>query len=287
MTKENLDMAYKTIAVIMTDAEGDAPALHAGMALAQHDGAHLDVHCVGVDPARFDAMPVGATAVLLEMDASAARERAENLLAVARASIPAGFDRLSLQALVISNLGLDTAVARLARYADLVVATRPYGPGQTALAVAVVEAEIFGSGAPVMLVPPAKLDLREPFRRPLVAWNETEESLRAIRLAMPMLKAAAHVDVVIIDPPSHSPERSDPGGGVCVMLSRHGIKAEVSVLANTMPRVSDILMRFAREHGNDAIVMGAYGHSRFRESLLGGATREMLGSSSIPLVMAH
>lgn len=280
-------MAYKTIAVIMTDAEGDAPALHAASALAQRDGAHLDIYCVGVDPARFDAMPVGATAVLLEMDASAARERAESLLAVARASIPSGFDRVSLQSLVISNLGLDTAVARLARYADLVVATRPYGPGQTALAVAVVEAEIFGSGAPVMLVPPAKLDLREPFRRPLVAWNETEESLRAIRLSMPVLGAAAHVDVVIIDPPSHSPERSDPGGGVCVMLSRHGIKAEVSVLANTMPRVSDILMRFAREHGNDVIVMGAYGHSRFRESLLGGATREMLGSSPIPLVMAH
>lgn len=280
-------MAYKTIAVIMTDAEGDAPALHAASALAQRDGAHLDIYCVGVDPARFDAMPVGATAVLLEMDASAARERAESLLAVARASIPSGFDRISLQSLVISNLGLDTAVARLARYADLVVATRPYGPGQTALAVAVVEAEIFGSGAPVMLVPPAKLDLREPFRRPLVAWNETEESLRAIRLSMPVLGAAAHVDVVIIDPPSHSPERSDPGGGVCVMLSRHGIKAEVSVLANTMPRVSDILMRFAREHGNDVIVMGAYGHSRFRESLLGGATREMLGSSPIPLVMAH
>lgn len=280
-------MAYKTIAVIMTDAEGDAPALHAATALAQRDGAHLDIYCVGVDPARFDAMPVGATAVLLEMDASAARERAESLLAVARASIPSGFDRVSLQSLVISNLGLDTAVSRLARYADLVVATRPYGPGQTALAVAVVEAEIFGSGAPVMLVPPAKLDLREPFRRPLVAWNETEESLRAIRLSMPVLGAAAHVDVVIIDPPSHSPERSDPGGGVCVMLSRHGIKAEVSVLANTMPRVSDILMRFAREHGNDVIVMGAYGHSRFRESLLGGATREMLGSSPIPLVMAH
>jgi nucleotide-binding universal stress UspA family protein len=280
-------MAYKTIAVIMTDAEGDAPALHAAIALAQREGAHLDIHCLGVDPARFDAMPVGATAVLLEMDASAARERAEEILAVARTHIPAGFDRVSLQALVISNLGLDTAVARLARYADLVVATRPYGPGQTALAVAVVEAEIFGSGAPVMLVPPAKLDLREPFRRPLVAWNETEESLRAVRLSLPVLEAATHVDVVIIDPPSHSPERSDPGGSLCVMLSRHGIKAEVSVLANTMPRVSDIMMRFAREHGNDVIVMGAYGHSRFRESLLGGATREMLGSAPLPLVMAH
>lgn len=285
--KGSRDMTYKTIAVIMTDAEGDAPALHAAIALAQRDGAHLDVHCIGVDPARFDAMPVGATAVLLEMDASAARERAEALLAAARATIPKEMERISIQSLVISNLGLDAVISRLARYADLVVAARPYGPGQSALAVAIVEAEIFGSGAPVMLVPPARLDMREPFRRPLVAWNETEESLRSIRLALPILSAAQHVDVVMVDPPSHSPERSDPGGSVCVMLSRHGVKAEVSVLAQTMPRVSDVLQRFAREHGNDVIVMGAYGHSRFRESLLGGATRDMLGSSPIAMVMAH
>jgi nucleotide-binding universal stress UspA family protein len=280
-------MAYKTIAVIMTDADGDAPALHAATAMALREGAHLDVHCLGVDPVRFDAMPLGATAVLLELDASAARERADALVNAARAAVPKELERASLQSLVISNLGLDAAVARLARYADLVVAARPYGQGQTALAVAIVEAELFGSGAPVMIVPPARLDLREPFRRPLVAWNETEESLAAIRRALPILQAASHVDVVIIDPPSHSFERSDPGGSICIMLARHGVKAEVSVLAQTMPRVSDVLLRFAREHGNDVIIMGAYGHSRFRESLLGGATRELLESASIPLVMAH
>jgi nucleotide-binding universal stress UspA family protein len=280
-------MAYRTIAVIMTDAAGDAPALHAALALAQRDGAHLDVHCIGVDPARFDAMPVGATAVLLEIDASAARDRADALLADAQAAIPAGLDRVSLQPLVLSNLGLDPAIARLARYADLVVATRPYGPGQSALAVAIVEAELFGSGVPVLLVPPARLDLREPFNRPLVAWNETEESLRAIRLSLPVLRQAAHVDIVAVDPPSHSAERSDPGGNLCLMLSRHGVKAEVSVLAGTMPRTSDILLRFAREHGSDVVVMGAYGHSRFRESLLGGTTRDMLEASPIPLLMAH
>ncbi len=280
-------MAYKTIAVIMTDAEGDAPALHAAIALAERDGAHLDVHCVGVDPARFDAMPVGATAVMLEIDASAARDRADALAASARAAVPAALERGAVQSLVLSNIGLDAAVSRLARYADLVVAARPYGQGQSALAVAIVEAEIFGTGAAVMIVPPARLDLREPFRRPLVAWNETEESLAAIRCALPVLQTATHVDVVMVDPPSHSPERSDPGGSVCVMLSRHGVRAEVSVLAQTMPRVSDVMLRFAREHGNDVIIMGAYGHSRFRESLIGGATREMLESSPLPLIMAH
>jgi nucleotide-binding universal stress UspA family protein len=92
---------------------------------------------------------------------------------------------------------------------------------------------------------------------------------------------------VMIDPPTHSPERSDPGGAVCLMLARHGVKAEVSILSRTLPRVSEILTRFATEHGANLIVMGAYGHSRFRESLLGGATRDMLEGTSLPLLMAH
>ena len=72
-----------------------------------------------------------------------------------------------------------------------------------------------------------------------------------------------------------------------MMLSRHGIRAEVSILARTMPRVSDVMMRFATEHGCDLIVMGAYGHSRFRESILGGATRDLLERTEVPLLMSH
>jgi nucleotide-binding universal stress UspA family protein len=71
------------------------------------------------------------------------------------------------------------------------------------------------------------------------------------------------------------------------MLSRHGVRAEVSVLAKTMPRVCDILTRHARDIDADLLVMGAYGHSRFRESILGGATRNMLEMAQIPVFMAH
>ena len=72
-----------------------------------------------------------------------------------------------------------------------------------------------------------------------------------------------------------------------MMLSRHGIRAEVSILARTMPRISDVMMRFANEHDCELIVMGAYGHSRFRESILGGATRDLLERTEIPLLMSH
>ena len=71
------------------------------------------------------------------------------------------------------------------------------------------------------------------------------------------------------------------------MLVRHGVHAEVSVLARDLPRVSDVLTRHAMDTDADLLVMGAYGHSRFREAILGGSTRNMLEKTEIPVLMAH
>ncbi|MGL4280834.1 MAG: universal stress protein, partial [Albidovulum sp.] len=78
-----------------------------------------------------------------------------------------------------------------------------------------------------------------------------------------------------------------PGGMLSQLLSRHGIHAEVSVLAKTLPKTSEVLSRHARDIDADLIVMGAYGHSRFREAILGGTTRNMLEMAEIPVLMAH
>jgi nucleotide-binding universal stress UspA family protein len=95
------------------------------------------------------------------------------------------------------------------------------------------------------------------------------------------------VDIAIIDPPLHAADRSDPGGELSLWLARHGVKAEVAVLARSQPRISDILLRFAQDKGSDALVMGAYGHSRLREAVLGGATRDMLRAVPLPVLMAR
>jgi nucleotide-binding universal stress UspA family protein len=71
------------------------------------------------------------------------------------------------------------------------------------------------------------------------------------------------------------------------MLARHGVRCDIEVLSKTMTRVSDILNRHAMDTESDMIVMGAYGHSRFREAILGGATRNMLEQSAVPVFMAH
>ena len=91
----------------------------------------------------------------------------------------------------------------------------------------------------------------------------------------------------MVDPPTHGAERSDPGGLLCQYLVRHGVKAEVSVLARTLPRVSEVLARQARDVDADLLVMGAYGHSRFRDFFLGGATTTMTANPTLPVFLSH
>jgi nucleotide-binding universal stress UspA family protein len=107
------------------------------------------------------------------------------------------------------------------------------------------------------------------------------------RVTAELAEQQAPERIKVIDPPVHGANRSDPGGLLSQYLARHGVRAEIDVLAKTLPRVSDVLLRHARDISADMVVMGAYGHSRFREAILGGATRNMLEQSEITVFMTH
>lgn len=280
-------MAYKTIGVVVSDEVSDRAALRAAMALTEREGGHLDVYCLGLDPVRYDMAPLGSAPVLTTSGNSEARERADTLVAWAEDQMSDPPFPMVVQPLIVTSVDLDAAIARIVRYSDLIVASQPYGPESTQLQVNVLEAALFGTGAPVLVVPRVERDYSQAFDHLMIAWNESHESLEAVRKAMPALECADHAEIVMVDPPSHSPERSDPGGAICMMLARHGVKTEVSILSKTMPRVSEVINRHAQDHSNDLIIMGAYGHSRFREALIGGATREMLETAQVPIMMAH
>jgi nucleotide-binding universal stress UspA family protein len=126
-----------------------------------------------------------------------------------------------------------------------------------------------------------------PPERVVIAWNESAEAMRAVRAALPLMAQARSVTVVVIDPPQHAPNRSDPGGALSQFLSRHGLRVEIEVLSRTLPRISDVLLRHVAESGADLVIMGAYGHSRFREAILGGATRAMLEQQQVAVLMAR
>lgn len=282
-------MAYKTLLTVATSAERTDAAITGAAALAAANDAHLDILALGVDRTQVGYSYVGSGAVVLQAALDRAETDAKAIEAAARKSLAAQNPALrwTVEAAMCQIGALTDLVAQRARFADLVVLPRPYGAGQGPESEAVIEAALFEGRAPVMVLPEQGIGRAAAPRRAVIAWNQSTEAMAAVRKALPLLKAADLVNIAVIDPPQHGPERSDPGGMLCQMLVRHGVRAEVSVLARTLPRISDILARHARDQNADLLVMGAYGHSRFREAILGGATRNTLEQAEVPVLMAH
>ena len=277
-------MGYKTILTVLTDTS-QQEQLQAAMAMTRREDAHLDVFCLGVDHTQSGYYYAGASAYVFQESIDKAMAAAGELEEKVRERLHAEDIRWSVDSAVAQVGGLSTLIGMRARYSDLVVLNRPYGERATPDAEAATEAALFEGAAPVLIVPG---ELQEPFgKKILIAWNQSNEAMASVRRALPLLQAAESVEITVIDPSPNGPERSDPGGALGQMLTRHGVRAEIAVLARTQPLISDILNRRATEIGADMVVMGAYGHSRFRQAILGGATRNMLEKAQVPVLMAR
>jgi nucleotide-binding universal stress UspA family protein len=281
-------MAYKTLFTAASQADQLPLLMSAAALLCTAFDAHLDVLALGVDRTQIGYSYVGTGALMIQASLEQAENDARQIEAATKTALQAESDtlRYGLEAAVAQIGGLTDIIASRARFADLVVLPRPYGDGRLNEAEAMVEAALFEGRSPVLVLPDKGLTVCPP-RHIVVAWNQSAEAMAAVRHALPLLKQAEQVDITVIDPPGHGPERSDPGGMICQMLVRHGVKAEITVLARTLPRVSDVLARHITDRNADMLVMGAYGHSRFREAILGGATRHMLEEAKVPFLMAH
>lgn len=279
-------MYFKSILTVVTDSELLPSTISHAASLAESYDAHLTALCFGVDRTQTGYYYAGANAMVLQETLSRATKEAEALAADVREALGRTNAVWGVDHGVAQLADIGRHVASRARFTDLVVLPQPYGDGKGVELEPVLEGALFDGQVPVLVVP----DNVEPKARPkrvVVGWNEGNEALRALRCALPLLTTAENVHVVVIDPPKHGPNRSDPGGMVSEFLARHGVKTEVDVLAKTLPRVSDVLLRHVSDLDADMVVMGAYGHSRFREAILGGATRNMLEQAGVPVFMAH
>ncbi|WP_372604703.1 universal stress protein [Actibacterium sp.] len=279
-------MAYKTILTVVSNSDLSRSALDAAITMATRQDAHLEILCLGIDRTQTGYYFAGTNAVLLQETLQKAQDDAAAVEAAVQQRMSGEALRWGSDAAVAQVTGLSQLVAARARFADLVVLPKPYGEDRGIEDEAITEAALFDGQVPV-LVAPANANLTAIGQRIALAWNQSSEAMTAIRCALPMLKEADLVDITVIDPPQHGPDRSDPGGLLSQMLGRHGVRAEITVLAKTMPRISDVLLRHVSDMSADMVVMGAYGHSRFREAILGGATRNMLEAATVPVLLAH
>jgi len=279
-------MAHKSLLTIASDTEGCKSTLEVAIAMARREGAHLDVMCLGVDMTEpwyhYDEV---SDRTRIEC-VNRAHGEASDIKDLVTGILDGQDIGWGCTAGVVQMTGLSRIVTPHARHADLVVLPKPYERGHAKDRQAILEAAMFDGRAPVLVVPGDPGTGDAP-RRMAVAWNQEPEALAAIRGALPILKHADSVNIAIVDPAGHGPGEPDPGSALSVMLSRHGVKAEISILARTLPRISDVLIRHVRDLDAEMLVMGAYGHSRFREAIMGGVTREMLEMTEVPVLMAH
>jgi nucleotide-binding universal stress UspA family protein len=279
-------MDYRTILVDIDASGRTADRIGFAARLASKQGAHLvGVTQTGIDRfLRESALPgidPGVLAPLFEQLRLDAGLRAGQ------------FDVQVRQAGVVSfehRVGDDdpgNALATQAMYADLVIVSQrdPSGAHETS-DVAVPEYLAMNAPCPVMVLPWAGSH-SPAFERVLVAWNASPEAARAVRQGLPFLQQAKRVEVAIVqrDDAGHPPAR-DARPDIAEFLGRHG----VSVHIRRQPvggDVAETLLSLANDGSADLLVLGCYGHSRFRELLLGGVSRTVLRRLTLPALMAH
>jgi nucleotide-binding universal stress UspA family protein len=284
-------MGYKDILVTVDTSPAGVARLDLAVALAERFEAHLiGVHTVltPLGPAvggyfdRFDrslleplyrefsdrmAERAAASRSLFEQVTGKRQLAAEWRVAAGYPSEGAALHGRYVDLLVLGQIDPDNTEAAL---------FHPH-PEEVALAV----------GRPVLVVPYAgRFD--RCGRRVLVAWNASRAATRAVNDAMPLLVGAETVTVLCVDPDADSRAHGDvPGMDIASHLARHGVNARVETTASGGIGVGNALLSQTSDIGADLLVMGAFGHARVRELLLGGATRTILESMTAPVLLSH
>lgn len=173
----------------------------------------------------------------------------------------------------------------MARAADIILA--PQLSKDESIGVHELDEIVLAAGRPVIALPPGWSD-KSLGTRVLIGWDGGREAARAVFDALPILRVAEAVKIVSIQGVFHDPVRQfTPGDDVAATLSRHGIPVETADVRSTHSSVKEELVAQAVDFGATLTVMGCYGHSRFREQILGGVSRDMLKEISAPLFLSN
>lgn len=260
------------------------PACDYALSVAEAFGAHVLGVAVSYDPVIPGTIMGGIPPEIIEAQRAESNKKAR--AAIARFEQAAKRMGLSAETRTIqaSISGAAEQIGHIGRRFDLVVVGQP--DRQKSLPEDIIdEAVLFESGRPVIFVPfihkgGIKLD------RVMVCWDGSRAATRAIADSMPFLEKAKQVEVVIIsDKPSKKNEI--PGADLGQHLARHGLKIEVKRITSPDVDVPSTILSYAADSSAEMIVMGGYGHSRLREFVLGGATRGLLESMTVPVLMSH
>lgn len=284
-----------TILCPLSGAPENLVALDKAYAVAKNLNSHLDV--LHVQPEAKESIPLlgeGMSVAMVEDMMGMAEKEATDRAARARQMFDESVARHGVkiadkpndesEASVswrLENGREDEVVARLGRLHDLTVIARP-GDADDVLTPMTLNAAIFESGRPVLVVPP-KGDTSER-KRIAISWNGSVQSARAVSSAIRILERADAVMILTAEGTRTSGAR---GAELASYLEWHGIRPDTKVFPASAGNVGERLLDECTNFGADLLVAGAYTHSRMRQLILGGVTKHVLGHAEIPMLMSH
>jgi nucleotide-binding universal stress UspA family protein len=271
---------------VVVNVSGRAPQGYAAE-YAVSVAAMFGAHVVGIsflyEPVIPDGTLGGVPIDLIELQREENSKAAKDAVGRFEAAVKQAGVSAETRILDATFGGAATLFAQIAQRFDLAVvgqAQREHGASDDLM----IEGALFESGRPLVVVPYIQ---RRGFtlERVLLCWDGGRTAARAIGDAMPFLERAKAVDIVMIAEERKNDEIT--GATMSEHLARHGVAAQVKRLARGDIAIEDVILSYAADSGADFMVMGGYGHSRLREFILGGVTRGILASMTVPVLMSH
>ena len=276
-------MTPKLILALVDGGSLSDATLEAGFLVAKQFDAHLEVLQVRADPATMISMVGGGipSAAIVEPAIEAMTEASHERAQRARAA----FERIAAKAGSTATwrqeIGIEPVVlAGAARLSDLTVIGHLDATSESQFPAS-LEAALFDTGRPVLVAPSNPVPTIG--RRIAIAWNGSPKASRAVAASLPFLEMAETITVLTVP----AGRRGSSGEALAAYLGLHEVKAKVESVDPQGKSIGKALLEHAQSRGVDLLVMGAWGHSRIREMILGGVTREVLAQTTLPVLMAH
>ena len=277
----------REIFVPLLRSASDSASLDAAMVLARAHQAHVTSLVTLEHPmplvTEFGYVPIEASQRQLDESRAAAEAQA----ARTRAQLAHEDVTSEVRVTEVMLLWSEETAALHARHCDLSVMGGPDPQDASPHFGLTFKTLLMHSGRPVLVVPQGAT-VNAPARRVVIAWKPTAEAARAVHEALPLLAASSQIDVLMIDPQVDEGRHGEqPGADIARHLARHGLAVNVVALPREGRSDGAAILRHVQDVGADLLVMGGYGHARWREVVLGGATRCILEGAHTAVLFSH
>jgi nucleotide-binding universal stress UspA family protein len=280
-------MAYKTILVSLNELSRLPQLLGAAATAARSFGSHISGLYVIPAVQLYPSMGFEAVPQVFDGNQIYFKDNEANVRTAFEDTMKKEGLKFDLHVVQGATPSIADEVVSKGRSADLLIISATNPDETTGVESDFVEQTVMAAGRPIMVLP-FKGDVKLNFGDIVLGWNGEREAARAAFDALPILKAAKKVRIVRTDPQKDPALKgSIAGADLAETLARHGVKAEATSYPTGGDDAGHALLRCADDNGSDLIVMGAYGHSRLREYIFGGATQHVLAHLNRPVLMSH